>query len=107
MFNWNVSRTGLSAFAVTAMTLTACIVKETSDDATKKAESQLSGPCAALPQWTVGTTYAKGAAVQYSGNAYQCVQPHTAVDGWYPNAVPALWHPTNDCGSGSVNGSTS
>ncbi|MFJ5118979.1 carbohydrate-binding protein [Kitasatospora sp. NPDC088548] len=41
--------------------------------------------------WTVGTLYSAGDRVTYSGVSYQCLQGHTAVTGWEPPNVPALW----------------
>lgn len=41
--------------------------------------------------WTIGTAYKAGDLVSYSGKTYKCVQPHTALAGWTPDAVPALW----------------
>ncbi|MGL5674955.1 MAG: chitobiase/beta-hexosaminidase C-terminal domain-containing protein [Cellulosilyticaceae bacterium] len=41
--------------------------------------------------WTPKTTYATGAIVSYNGKTYRCVQGHTALAGWEPSAVPALW----------------
>lgn len=46
---------------------------------------------AAYPQWSTGTAYLQGDFVVYKDNVYQCRQPHTAIDGWYPDSVPALW----------------
>src|SRR5690349_18575878 len=59
---------------------------------------------AQVPAWAANTTYAVGALVSYRGGAYQCLQAHTALDGWTPDAVPALWQPvrcaTRDAGAG-------
>mgnify|MGYP001788024888 CR=1 FL=1 len=41
--------------------------------------------------WTPGTTYKTGDLVTYSGKIYKCVQGHTALAGWEPPNVPALW----------------
>lgn len=41
--------------------------------------------------WTPGTYYAAGAVVSYNGSLYTCRQPHTALAGWEPPNVPALW----------------
>ncbi|WP_371482771.1 carbohydrate-binding protein [Kitasatospora sp. NBC_00315] len=47
----------------------------------------------ALPgaAWTAGTGYRVGDAVTYAGSAYRCLQAHTAITGWEPPNVPALW----------------
>jgi hypothetical protein len=42
-------------------------------------------------EWAVGTAYAVGDEVTYLGNLYRCLQAHTAIAGWTPVAVPALW----------------
>ncbi|MFD7031950.1 carbohydrate-binding protein [Streptomyces sp. NPDC059917] len=41
--------------------------------------------------WAAGTTYRAGDRVTYGSAAYTCVQGHTAVSGWEPPNVPALW----------------
>ncbi|GAA0272457.1 dioxygenase [Streptomyces polychromogenes] len=41
--------------------------------------------------WTPGRAYRAGDGVTYAGVAYRCVQAHTAVTGWEPPNVPALW----------------
>jgi hypothetical protein len=43
--------------------------------------------------WTVGTSYAVGATVTYASRSYRCIQAHTALQGWEPPNVPALWQP--------------
>jgi chitin-binding protein len=41
--------------------------------------------------WAAGTYYAVGAVVTYGGLSYKCRQAHTALTGWEPPNVPALW----------------
>ncbi|MFI6810912.1 M28 family peptidase [Nonomuraea sp. NPDC050328] len=41
--------------------------------------------------WTAYTVYAAGATVTYQGVSYRCLQGHTALPGWEPPNVPALW----------------
>lgn len=41
--------------------------------------------------WAAGTAYAVGAQVTYGGLRYRCLQAHTALTGWEPPNVPALW----------------
>lgn len=41
--------------------------------------------------WAAGTAYKAGDLVTYDGKTYKCVQGHTALAGWTPAAVPALW----------------
>lgn len=45
------------------------------------------------PTWEPGTTYEAGDTVSHDGTVYVCVQGHTALPGWEPPAVPALWTP--------------
>ncbi|CDN42777.1 carbohydrate-binding protein [Paenibacillus sp. P22] len=44
--------------------------------------------------WTPGTAYKTGDVVTYSGKDYKCLQSHTALAGWEPPNVPALWTAT-------------
>ncbi len=53
------------------------------------------------PAWTAGTTYKIGDIVSYNGSNFQCIQGHTALVGWEPPNVPALWSPYNG-GGGAV-----
>ncbi|MFJ9522801.1 carbohydrate-binding protein [Kitasatospora sp. NPDC101801] len=41
--------------------------------------------------WAPGTAYRAGDRVTYGGASYQCLQAHTAMTGWEPPNVPALW----------------
>jgi predicted carbohydrate-binding protein with CBM5 and CBM33 domain len=41
--------------------------------------------------WSAGTTYAVGSTVTYGGASYRCRQAHTALAGWEPPNVAALW----------------
>ncbi|MCC5575821.1 dioxygenase [Microtetraspora sp. AC03309] len=41
--------------------------------------------------WRAGTTYKAGDQVTYGGATYRCLQGHTAMAGWEPPNVPALW----------------
>jgi chitin-binding protein len=41
--------------------------------------------------WRAGASYAVGAVVTYNGISYRCRQAHTAIAGWEPPNVPALW----------------
>ncbi len=41
--------------------------------------------------WAAGTLYGTGDRVTYGGVAYRCLQAHTALTGWEPPNVPALW----------------
>lgn len=41
--------------------------------------------------WKAGTAYKVGDRVTYNGATYQCRQAHTALAGWEPPYVAALW----------------
>lgn len=41
--------------------------------------------------WRAGTAYQVGSQVTYGGATYRCQQAHTAIAGWEPPNVPALW----------------
>ncbi|MER7724601.1 carbohydrate-binding protein [Streptomyces sp. NPDC096323] len=41
--------------------------------------------------WAAGVLYNAGDRVTYGGVAYRCLQAHTALTGWEPPNVPALW----------------
>ncbi|MEU4381628.1 lytic polysaccharide monooxygenase [Micromonospora echinofusca] len=41
--------------------------------------------------WTAGRAYQVGDRVTYGGLTYRCRQAHTAIPGWEPPYVPALW----------------
>ncbi|MEU4156843.1 lytic polysaccharide monooxygenase [Actinoplanes sp. NPDC026670] len=41
--------------------------------------------------WAAGTAYKVGDRVTYNGATYQCRQAHTALAGWEPPYVAALW----------------
>ncbi|MBW5248208.1 dioxygenase, partial [Streptomyces sp. P01-B04] len=42
-------------------------------------------------RWRAGTLYNAGDRVTYGGVTYRCLQAHTALTGWEPSNVPALW----------------
>ena len=41
--------------------------------------------------WRAGTAYRPGDVATYNGRSYTCRQAHTALAGWEPPNVPALW----------------
>ncbi|MEU7944498.1 lytic polysaccharide monooxygenase [Micromonospora taraxaci] len=41
--------------------------------------------------WASGRAYQVGDQVTYGGATYRCRQAHTAIPGWEPPNVPALW----------------
>jgi len=48
-------------------------------------------PPPASGTWRAGTAYQTGNVVTYNGRSYTCRQAHTALAGWEPPNVPALW----------------
>ncbi|BCY12321.1 lytic polysaccharide monooxygenase [Actinoplanes sp. L3-i22] len=48
-------------------------------------------PTSGTTTWAAGVAYKVGDKVTYAGKSYQCRQPHTALTGWEPPNVPALW----------------
>ncbi|WP_260986636.1 chitinase [Paenibacillus xylanexedens] len=57
--------------------------------------------------WQAGTAYKKGELVTYQNKDYECIQTHTALTGWEPSNVPALWKYVgeNTGGGGEIPGS--
>lgn len=53
-------------------------------------EKETSGGVAAS-DWKAGKSYKIGDVVSYNGKYYECRFAHTALDGWQPANVPALW----------------
>lgn len=47
---------------------------------------------ASYPAWQAGTAYKVGDIVSYGDSNYICIQAHTALTGWEPPIVPALWN---------------
>ncbi|WP_406451505.1 dioxygenase [Streptomyces sp. NBC_00876] len=52
---------------------------------------QPTGPTEQGGSWAAGTLYNAGDRVTYGGGGYRCLQAHTALTGWEPPNVPALW----------------
>lgn len=42
-------------------------------------------------EWVADKNYVINDRVIYDGNLYKCVQSHTSLDTWTPDATPALW----------------
>jgi hypothetical protein len=49
----------------------------------------------ALSVWQPGIFYQSGSIVTFGRAQFQCVYPHTAIAGWEPVKVPALWLKTS------------
>ncbi|WP_271219754.1 carbohydrate-binding protein [Streptosporangium carneum] len=43
--------------------------------------------------WTTAQDYKVGDLVLYDLVVYRCLQAHSALEGWEPPGVPALWQP--------------
>lgn len=41
--------------------------------------------------WKSGTAYITGNRVRHGNQLYHCVQAHTSLSDWAPDATPALW----------------
>ncbi|HEU5129437.1 MAG TPA: cellulase family glycosylhydrolase [Glycomyces sp.] len=60
---------------------------------TEEPTGEPTDPPGTAPAWEPHTHYPADARVTYDGTVYRCLQPHTALPGWEPPAVPALWTP--------------
>lgn len=56
------------------------------------------------PAWSAGTAYSVGDVVSYGGGNWTCRQNHTALIGWEPPNVAALWLAGGTAGDGGDNG---
>lgn len=45
----------------------------------------------AISEWAASQNYSKGDIVSYNKTYYECLQPHTSLEGWEPANAPALW----------------
>ncbi|MER7004039.1 lytic polysaccharide monooxygenase [Dactylosporangium sp. NPDC000555] len=63
----------------------------TTSPSTSPTSSPTSQPPAGTTTWAAGTAYKVGDRVTYNGVTYQCLQAHTAIPGWEPPNVQALW----------------
>ncbi len=90
-----------AAFA-TAATVIGCSSGASGVDSSRDALS--AAQCAAATAWATNVAYATGAVVTYGGNVYECIQGHTSLASWTPDATPALWAPAS-CSPGTVGGS--
>ncbi len=63
----------------------------TTSPTTPPTTSPTTPPTSGTTTWAAGTTYKVGDKVTYAGRSYQCRQAHTAINGWEPPNVPALW----------------
>ena len=96
---------GIPLVSLAASLLGACAASQGESSGSEVAH--LTGAqCAAAVAWAPNTPYSAGEDVEYGGKVYQCVQAHTSQASWTPDAVAALWEPT-DCAPGAAGGGTS
>ncbi len=69
----------------------------------ESSSSALATNCAAgVSPWATGISYKVGQLVSFNGGVFSCIQAHTAVDGWFPDIVPALWKPVQCASKGGA-----
>ncbi|WP_326736983.1 carbohydrate-binding protein [Streptomyces sp. NBC_01022] len=66
-------------------------VLDVAQDPTDPTDPPTDPPTGPGGNWAVGTLYNAGDRVTYGGGTYRCLQAHTALTGWEPPNVPALW----------------
>jgi len=64
---------------------------QTNAPSSTAAGSTTQAPTGDILPWQAHKPYNVGDRVQHEGKVYQCLQSHTALPGWTPTAVPALW----------------
>lgn len=53
-----------------------------------------------IDKWAIGTAYYIGDLVMHGEQEYECIQSHTAQEGWEPDSTPALWKVHEEGGDG-------
>ncbi|HRR34008.1 MAG TPA: hypothetical protein P5026_07920 [Kiritimatiellia bacterium] len=66
------------------------------------AGARIGVPLAGLREWGEPSERSAGDTCSLSGAVYVCVQSHTALPGWEPPAVPALWRLVRAAGETGV-----
>ncbi|MEU9093704.1 carbohydrate-binding protein [Streptomyces sp. NPDC048428] len=66
-------------------------VLDVAQDPTDPTDPPTDPPTGPGGSWAVGALYNAGGRVTYGGVTYRCLQAHTALTGWEPPNVPALW----------------
>jgi len=66
----------------------ACIANGDGD--TDRGAQEVTCPTS-ISAWSAGTAYRAGAIVAYRSAIYRCIQGHTAIDSWTPEAAASLW----------------
>ena len=98
--NTKVAMLVLSGFI---MMVAACgaDVEDGSDESSGVVEQSVAcNSQAVVRDWSAGQTYAEGELVHFRSSDYRCLHAHTAVEGWTPTAVPALWKRVILCPAG-------
>jgi chitinase len=80
-----------TAYGLLASAVVACSSSSDEASAGLQATELSAAECAGAPAWAENTAYATGALVRYAEHVYACVQAHTSLATWTPDAVPALW----------------
>lgn len=95
---WNVYDTAMAFYSCVDLQVGGGTTPTTPPPSPSPSPSRSTPPPSASPStppaggtWAAGTTYAVGATVTYGGLSYRCLQAHTALQGWEPPNVPALW----------------
>jgi len=53
------------------------------------------------PEWAENTVCTVGFKVRYKGKLWRCIQAHTAIIGWEPDAAESLWEQINETHTGT------
>lgn len=65
--------------------------KDKNEDNNKDKDKDKPSLDANMTVWEAGVSYKVEDVVLYGGKYYSCIQAHTAVSNWTPDATPALW----------------
>ncbi|MER7501268.1 lytic polysaccharide monooxygenase [Nonomuraea pusilla] len=90
---WNISDTANAFYSCIDLQIGSGGGTPTPTPTVTPTQSPTPTPTVTAPSgtWQAGTSYAPGDQVTYGGAAYRCLQAHTALPGWEPPNVPALW----------------
>jgi len=89
---WNIADTPMAFYACVDLQVGGGNPNPTTaPPPTTRPPTQTTPPPSQGGTWSAGSSYAVGARVTYGGRTYQCLQAHTAIAGWEPPNVPALW----------------
>lgn len=95
---WNVADTAMAFYSCVDLQIGGGTTQPTNPPTTPPTNPPTTNPPTTPPTqppaggtWAAGTSYAVGSTVTYGGATYRCRQAHTALVGWEPPNVPALW----------------